>query len=81
MISKKYIDTQTTSCYSLPCLFTLSLEVPSSNADPIPQPRAILPFSLSWIGFPNIPTFNPQTFKRVCILSPYPSILLPTPTL
>jgi hypothetical protein len=42
MISKKYIDTHTTSCYSLPCLFTLSsatfaasLEVPGSNPPPL----------------------------------------------
>ena len=44
-ISRKYIDTNTTSCYSLPCLFTLSLEKPSSNADPIPRPHSLPPCS------------------------------------
>ena len=38
MISKKYIDMKTISCYSFPCL-------PSSNADPIPWPHSLPPCS------------------------------------
>ncbi len=81
MMYNKYIDTQTVSCYSLPCLLTLSLEVSSFNTDPVPRPHWLLPCSLPWTGFPNIPTFNLQTFQRGWILTPFLSHLLQTPTL
>src|SRR6266436_7444287 len=61
MISKKYIDTQTTSCYSLPCLsFTIRALALRFRAPPIPpSDRRSAPSNPS-----SISLFNPSNKPR-----------------
>src|SRR6266436_5859483 len=79
-IPKKYIDTQTTSCYSSPCL---SNPIPAclllaSKASSLRNLSVLGLSALDWL--PNTPTFNLQTFRRLGILTLFLSYLLPTPT-